>query len=198
MKWPYLFLAALFVGCFGTLQGQPAATTTFTYRSGGEVRSINLLLLIADVEQQSDGLLKLKVQTSIEGKVVVFNIFIPAHWDEDPQNSAIRRSIVVFITTDDSSAVLDDLLRQYYGKVPSVFTHAGFRVFTKDTVEQIELHTLEFGGFANEDLMKDESGSLQCLAFVDFPNKFLKLAFLVEGYGGSPPNDVYAWLRKNG
>jgi hypothetical protein len=198
MKLPFLFLAVLLVGCVGTQQSQPVATTTLTYGSGGEVRSINLLFLITDVEHQGNGSLKFKAQTSIDGKAVVFTISIPGHWDKYPQNAAFRQSNVVFIATNDSSAVLDDLLRQYYGKVPSVFAQAGFSVVTKDTVEQVELHKLEFGGFANDELSKEENGFLQCLAFVDLPKKFLKLAFLVEGYGGSPPKEVSTWLRKNG
>jgi len=198
MKWPFLFLAVLLVGCVGTRHSQPVATTTLTYGSGGEVRSINLLLLITDIEHQSDGSLELKAQTSITGNPVVFNVFIPGHWDKFPQHSAFRQSNVVFIATNNSSAILDDLLRQHLGKVPSAFTHAGFRVITKDTVDQIELHKIEFSGFTNEEPMQDESGSLQCLAFVDFPKKILKLAFLVEGYGGTPPKEVYTWLRKNG
>ena len=153
--------------------------------------------MITDTERQSDGSLKLKTQASINGKAVIFSIFIPAHWDEDPRNTAFRHSNVVFIATNDCSAVLDDLLRQYYGKVPSAFAPAGFRVITKDTVEQIELHKIEFGGFANEELTKDYDGLLQCLAFVDLPKKILKLAFLVEGYGGTPPKAVYTWLRKD-
>ena len=103
---------------------------------------------------------------------------------------------IVFAKVGESGGILDDLVHRHLENVPSIFTKNGFGVFTQEPIKLLERHKTEFKGFANE--ARGRLDFLECLMAVDVPRGFVKLAFLAEGYGGSPPDEVFQWLRKNG
>ena len=195
MKWAALVLCLTVGTAAGALDRQgPATTCTYHY---GDVRSINLALVITRISQERDRATRIETQGLIAGKSVNLVLRIPDHWSVDPQIPNYRRATVVFSAVDGGGTELDALLAQHFGKgLPSVFTTAGFDAATRGSVEQIASRPMEFGGFANEEPTgDDDSRFLQCLTFVDVPNRLMRVAFLIEGYGGSPPKKVFEWLQ---
>jgi hypothetical protein len=188
------FLPVL-VGCRAP-QTRRAPTTTALFYRAGEIRSINLLLHIIAHQRASDGLLRLTAEGTIKGVRFTCVICIPSQWRIDPTFRGARRATVVLREADGSAAKLDEILRQYYGKMPSAFHATGFDLDTLDAVERIEQKRIEFQGFAHEEPKEEEVGFLQWLLLVDVPRSYVKMSFLVEGYGGSPPKEVFKWLRE--
>ncbi len=174
---------------------RPTTPTTVRLYHGGEVRSIDLLLHIVAHERSSDGALRLTAKGAIDGGPFICVIEIPSEWRINPSFAGARRATVILHEADASAAKLDAILRRHYGKVPSAFHTFGFDLDTLDSVERIEQKRIEFQGFAREEPKEEEAGFLQWLLLVDVPRGYVKMAFLVEGYGGSPPKEVFDWLR---
>ena len=193
MKSALLGLLCILAGCASDQPSATAPVTTFTYFHG-EVRAINLLLHIKTSQRLSDSSWKITAQGTFETKIFNCVLTIPAHWSDDPRFAGAKRADIIF-ADDGSGAILDDLVQRHYGKVPSVFAESGFGVFARDSGEHIDRERFKFEGFANAP-DDSKSGELQCLVFLNVPERYLKLAFLVEGYGGTPPEEVYQWLRK--
>lgn len=194
MKVVSIAVMCLLAGCATSRPVEITPTTTFTYFHG-EVRAIDLLLRISECARLSDGAWKVRAHGSIEGKDFYCVVSIPGKWsDLDQEYYAGGKHADIHFSDSGSGTILDELVQRHHGKVPSVFSEGGFGVSAQKSAEKIDREPLEFGGFANAERASSDA-SFQCLAYVDVPGGYMKLAFLVEGYGGHPPKEVYQWLR---
>jgi hypothetical protein len=193
MKSLLIVVVGILAGCASGPTSETTPGMTLFYRHG-EVRAIDLLLRITTSQRLPDGAWKITAQGSFESKDFGCILSIPARWSDDTRFSGVKRADVVFSDAA-GGRILDSLVQRHYGKEPSVFARSGFGVISLDSVDRVDREKFEFQGFAN-DPDEGEFGMLQCLAFVDVPRRYVKLAFLVEGYGGSPPDEVFKWLQK--
>ena len=187
--------------CTACCAGPPGYTQQgiFTPGPDGSVRAINLVFGITECQKQKDGVLKIAAISGIEGQSVSLAILLPTVWKEinRPEYQSEHAEFdLTFVPMNDSRLILDKLVSRCFGEHWSLFEKGGFSMAARANHGNVEYQMVEFGGFAN---MEDrDRGFLQCLCVLDVPKRTIRLAILVEGYGGSPPSVVDEWLRKKG
>jgi hypothetical protein len=182
--------------CTTVAERTPAPETTFFYYPEGVVRSIDLRLQITEYKRLEGGELRIIAKGKVENEDITLGALVGNDWKFMP-NSPPERKFFRFTFTvlrvDGTETALDRIVRRSFGDTLNLFGPKGFSMVTGGIFTEMEKGKTQFGGFAISD--KDgEFSPLQCLSAVDIPNMCVKIAILIEGYGGTPPKAVDKWL----